>query len=292
MKQQKVRTLLNAARLSIAGNAAVAIVKWVTGYYGNSFALIADAIESTSDILASVLLLIGLSYSTKPADEDHPYGHGRAETITTFAVVGFLIISATTIIYQSIININSEQDTPHWFTLIVLGIIIIVKEIFFRIIVRKSKESNSRALQADAWHHRTDALTSLAAFIGISIAIFMGKGYESADDWAALFSGGIIFYHSYKLFRPALGEIMDEDVYEELIQNIRRVSRSVPGVHGTEKCFVRKAGIFYHIDLHVLVNAEISVKEGHDIAHALKDELKKQIPDISNVLIHVEPLKL
>lgn len=155
--------------------------------------------------------------------------------------------------------------------------------------MKKAKESKSSSLKADAWHHRSDAITSVSALIGISIALFFGEGYETADDWAALFASGFIYYNSYKIFRPALGEIMDEHVYDELVAEIRKVSLTVEGVIGTEKCFVRKAGMKHHIDLHVTVNANISVKHGHDIAHSLKDTLQNTIPNLGQILIHVEP---
>ena len=155
--------------------------------------------------------------------------------------------------------------------------------------LKKSIEINSSSLKADAWHHRSDAITSVAAFIGISVALILGKGYEAADDWAALFASGFILYNSYLIFRPALGEIMDEHVYDELIEQIRKISISVDGVEGTEKCFIRKAGMQYHVDLHATVNADISVKEGHHIAHCLKDVLNKELPELGHVLIHVEP---
>src|SRR4051812_3774123 len=193
----------NAAYLSIFGNALLALTKGIAGIFGNSYALIADAIESTTDVFSSILVLFGIKYSTKPADENHPYGHGRAETLVTFLVVGFLIISATIIAYESIIHIGVPHKVPKPFTLYVLGIIIIGKEISYRFVLKKSKQTNSSSLKADAWHHRSDSVTSIAAFIGISIAIFLGKGYESADDWAALFSSAFIFYNSYLIFRPA-----------------------------------------------------------------------------------------
>ena len=155
--------------------------------------------------------------------------------------------------------------------------------------MKRSEETNSSSLKADAWHHRSDAITSVAAFIGISIALLLGKGYESADDWAALFASGFILYNSYLIFRPALGEIMDEHLYDDLILDIRQVSHKVDGVIDTEKCFIRKAGMKYHVDLHAIVNANISVKEGHDIAHILKDTLREKIPQLGHVLIHIEP---
>jgi len=144
-------------------------------------------------------------------------------------------------------------------------------------------------LAADAWHHRSDAVTSIAAFIGISIALIMGKGYESADDWAALFAAFFILYNSYKIFRPALGEIMDENLNDDLVEEIRVKALTVQGILGTEKCFIRKAGMKYHVDLHAIVSAKISVKEGHDLSHKLQDTLKEKIPQLGNVLIHIEP---
>ena len=267
----------------------MALIKGLAGFFGNSYALIADAIESTTDIFSSFLVLFGIKYSNKPADENHPYGHGRAEPLITFIVVGFLITSATIIAYESILNIKTPHDLPKAWTLIVLGIIIIWKEISFQLVMKKSIETNSSSLKADAWHHRSDAITSVAAFIGISIALFLGKGYESADDWAALFASGFILYNSYLIFRPALGEIMDEHLYDELIEEIRVVSQQVNGVIATEKCFIRKAGMKYHVDLHAVVEAKITVKEGHDISHRLKDTLREEIPQLGHVLIHIEP---
>jgi len=283
------QTALKATYFSIIGNVCLSIIKGLAGFFGNSYALIADAIESTTDIFSSLLVLFGIKYSSRPADENHPYGHGRAEPLITFLVVGFLITSATIIAYESISNINTPHNLPKSWTLIVLGLIIIWKEYSFRLVMKKSKESNSSSLRADAWHHRSDAITSVAAFIGISIALLFGKGYESADDWAALFAAGFIFYNSYLIFRPALGEIMDEHLYDDLVDEIRKVSLQVDGIVDTEKCFIRKAGMKYHVDLHAIVDADISVREGHELAHNLKDTLRMQISELGHVLIHIEP---
>jgi len=282
-------TAVKATYFSIVSNASLAIIKWLAGYFGNSYALIADAIESTTDIFASFLVLFGIKYSNRPADKNHPYGHGRAEPLITFLVVGFLIASAVIIAHESWVNIHTPHDLPKPFTLFILGAIIIWKEISFRIVIKRSKETHSSSLKADAWHHRSDAITSIAAFIGISVALFFGKGYESADDWAALFASGFILYNSYLIFRPALGEIMDEHLYDDLIITIREKALKVDGVIGTEKCFIRKAGMKFHADLHVIVDATITVKKGHDIAHDLKDYLRKEIPQLGQVLIHIEP---
>ncbi|TAE86783.1 MAG: cation transporter [Bacteroidetes bacterium] len=283
------QTAINTTYFSIAGNTCLAIIKGLAGFFGNSYALIADAIESTTDIFSSFLVLFGIKYASKPADENHPYGHGRAEPLITFLVVGFLITSATIIAYESIKNIITPHELPEKWTLLVLAPLIIWKEISFRLVMNKAKQTKSSSLKADAWHHRSDAITSVAAFIGISIALYFGKGYETADDWAALFASGFILYNSYLIFRPALGEIMDEHVYDDLITDIRKISLTVNGIIATEKCFIRKAGMIYHVDLHATVDAKITVKQGHEIAHNLKDTLRKHLPQLGHVLIHIEP---
>jgi len=283
------QTAVKATYFSIVGNTCLAIIKGLAGFFGNSYALIADAIESTTDIFSSFLVLFGIKYSNRPADANHPYGHGRVEPLITFLVVGFLITSATIIAYESIANIGTPHELPKPWTLIVLGAIIIWKEFSFRLVMKRGEQTNSSSLKADAWHHRSDAITSVAAFIGISIALFLGKGYESADDWAALFASAFILYNSYLIFRPALGEIMDEHLYEDLEAKIRKIAVSVEGVIATEKCFIRKSGMKFHIDLHAVVDGTISVKEGHDIAHLLKDTLRDTIVELGHVLIHIEP---
>lgn len=285
----KEKTAVRTTIVSIVGNTALAIIKWLAGYFGNSYALIADAIESTVDIFSSALVLFGFKYANKPADKNHPYGHGRIEPLVTFMVVGFLIISATIIGYESIENIRTPHELPKPFTLYVLGAIIIWKEVSYQFVMRRAKLLKSTSLQADAWHHRSDAITSVAAFIGISIALIMGKGYESADDWAALFAAFVILYNSYRIAKPALGEIMDKNMYQDIVGQICELSKNVGGVLDTEKCRVRKTGMTYYVDLHIIVDKDISVKKGHEIAHNLKDEIKEKMPEIADVLIHVEP---
>lgn len=280
---------ISTSVFSVISNALLAAIKFASGILGNSYALIADAIESTADVFSSVLVLIGLKYSTRPADENHPYGHGRLEVISTFAVIGFLVISATVIAIESIRNIRVPHEGPEIFTLYVLGGIILFKEFSYRYVIRKSKETQSSSLKADAWHHRSDAITSVMAFIGISVAVFMGEGFEAADDWAALIASGIIIYNAYKIFRPVLSEISDEQLYEDLIERIREISLTVKGVVATEKCHVRKMGMTYYVDLHMIVDGNISVVEGHQIAHNLKDEIQKKIPYVADVLVHTEP---
>lgn len=285
----KSNTAIKTTYFSIIGNAGLAIIKGLAGLFGHSYALVADAIESSADVLSSVLVLLGLKYAKREPDKNHPYGHGRIEPLVTFVVVGFLIASAIVIAYEAIRHIRTPHQSPEPWTLLILGPIILWKEFSYRLVLKKSKQTNSTSLRADAWHHRSDSFTSIAAFIGISVALILGEGYETADDWAALFAACLIIYNSYKIFRPALSEIMDEQNYDQLIGEIRQVALTVDGVRGTEKCYVRKVGMEYHVDLHVSVDGEVSVRVGHEIAHRLKDTLEEKLPQLKNVLIHIEP---
>jgi len=287
LKQEKLA--IQTIYLSLLGNFLLAIIKALAGFFGNSYALIADAIESTTDIFSSLLVLFGLKYAKRPADENHPYGHGKIEPLITMMVVAFLIGSAILIAYESIQHILTPHKVPKNWTLFVLGAIILWKEIAYRLIIKRSNETHSSSLKADAWHHRSDAITSIMAFIGISIALIFGEGYETADDWAALGASAFILYNCYLILRPALGELMDEHQYDGLIQEIRDRSIEVKGIMNTEKCYIRKAGTKYHVDLHAIVDGDIPVREGHHIAHQLKDHLKNHIGNLGHILIHIEP---
>ena len=280
---------IKTAYISIASNAFLAIAKGLAGIFGNSYALIADAVESTTDIFSSVLVVLGLKYAAKPPDKNHPYGHGKIEPLVTFIVVGILLIAATYIFIESVHNLYLPQTMPEPYTLVVLATIILYKEVSYRYVLKKSKETNSTSLNADAWHHRSDAITSLLAFIGISAALILGEGYETADDWAALVASFFIVYNAYLIFRPALGEIMDEDLHEELVEKIRKETVSIDGVVDTEKCHVRKMGMKYLVDLHVIVDGDLSVTQGHTIAHQVKDHLRTNFPEVADILIHIEP---
>jgi cation diffusion facilitator family transporter len=287
--QDNTKIAVKTSLVSMIGNIALAIIKLVTGILGNSYALIADAIESGSDIISSFIVFLGLKYSSKSPDKNHPYGHGKAEPLVTFIVVGFLLISATIIALKSIQNIRTPQEAPESYTLIILGAIILIKEAFYQFVNKQSRKTQSSSLKADAWHHRSDAITSLMAFIGISISIFMGPGFEAAEDWAALGAAGLIAYNAFLIFRPALGEIMDEHLYDNFVDDIKKHAKKVGGVIETEKCLIRKTGMKFYVDLHVIVNGDITVKEGHLIGHDLKDSLIEEFPQIADVLIHIEP---
>jgi cation diffusion facilitator family transporter len=267
----------------------LAIIKGTTGLVGNSYALVADAIESTADVFTSIIVLTGLKIASKPADSDHPYGHGKAEPIAGMIVASALFVAAIIIIVQSIHEIITPHHAPASFTLIVLFAVIITKEFLFRFVIKVGENIDSIAVKNEAWHHRSDAITSAAVFIGISIALIGGKGFESADDYAALFASIIIIINAYRLFKPAFYEIMDAAPPMYILEEIKIEAGKVNGVMGIDKCFVRKMGLEFFVDIHVIVDRNLPVHAGHLIGHNVKDQLMKFNPKISDVLVHIEP---
>lgn len=280
---------IRTTQLGILVSLILVVVKSVSGYLGNSYALIADATESGVDIVSSGLLWMALRIALKPADEEHPYGHGKAEPLAAILVSLFLIGAAGWIAWHSIIFIETPHEIPKKFTLAILLAVILTKESLFRYVLNVGKKLNSQAVQADAFHHRSDAITSIAAFVGITIAIIGGKGFEQADDWAALLACCFILYNAIGIIRPALDEIMDKAPSSEVADEVRLLSAKVEGVKGIEKCFVRKMGLEYYVDLHIEVDGGLTVVEGHEIAHNVKNQILRANSRIKDVLIHVEP---
>jgi cation diffusion facilitator family transporter len=276
----------------ILANTLLAAIKGVAGVLGNSYALIADAIESTTDIASSLIVWGGLKISGLPPDEDHPYGHGKAEPLAATVVALTLIAAAIGIAIQSIREIAIPHHAPAPFTLVVLLLVIVTKEALFRFVFNVGHTIQSTAVKSDAWHHRSDAITSAAAFVGISVALIGGSGYESADDWAALFAAGIIVANALRIIRPAINEVMDAAPSPMIEGEVRQTAREVEGVIALEKGSVRKMGFSYYVDLHVTVSGQITVREGHDIARNVKAAIMTAHPSVADVLIHIEPSDL
>jgi cation diffusion facilitator family transporter len=270
-------------------NIGLVLVKGITGWFGHSYALIADAMESATDILTSILVWVGLRTASKAPDSNHPFGHGKAEPLAAIMVSIALVGASILIAVQSIQHIQVPHEIPAPFTLVVLAVVVLVKEILFRRIAKVGDEVESSAVKADAWHHRSDAITSLTAFVGISIALIGGPGYESADDWAALLASGFIIVNAYHIFRPSFGEIMDETPAGDWQQELKAIAMTVAQVKGIDKFRVRKTGFEYFIDLHVTVPGSLTVSQGHAIAHAVKAAIMEAKPAVYDVLVHIEP---
>lgn len=275
--------------VGIGVNLALAIIKAVAGILGNSYALVADAVESTLDVVSSLIVWAGLRISVRPPDANHPYGHGKAEPLAAVAVALALFGAAVGIAIQSVREIRTPHHAPAAFTLVVLILVILTKETLFRYVFKVGDATSSTAVKSDAWHHRSDAITSVAAFIGISIALIGGSGYESADDWAALFASWIIGFNAYNLLRPALAELTDAAPDPKLEEEVRAVAKRVEGVLGTHKCHVRKMGFDYYVDLDVIVAGSMTVSAAHVVAHQVQDAIRRSNPLFTKVLIHLEP---
>ena len=277
--------------LSLVVNTALSSIKAIAGLWGNSYALLADAIESLLDVFSSVIVWSGLRIAVVPPDEDHPYGHGKAEPLAAIVVALVLLFAAAGLAYESVREILTPHHAPHPLTLVVLVGVVLIKEGMFRFVEHGNKSVNSTAVRTDAWHHRSDAITSAAAFVGIVVALAGGKGYESADDYAALFACAIIAYNGVKLLKPAVNEVMDAAPDPVMEQRVRDIAMSVEGVKDIHLCFIRKMGLEYFVDLHVNVDGELTVRRGHDIAHQVKDTIRTAEPDVRDVLIHIEPFE-
>lgn len=265
------------------------MVKLVTGVVGNSYALIADAIESLGDVLSSMIVWSGFVIASKPPDEDHPYGHGKAEPLAALAVSAMLIGAAGLIAFQAAKGIRAPHDSPAPYTLIVLLTVVAIKEATYRYEWAVARSIESAAIAADAWHHRADAITSLAAGAGITIALLGGKGYESADDWAALAGCSIILINGLRFARFSVRELMDTVPQTALPGAVEEAALSVDGAKHVEKVLLRKMGPAVYVDLHLEVDPSVSVLEAHEIAHRVKDAIIVARPEVADVLVHVEP---
>lgn len=287
--KSRLQRSLRATWWGLLANAVLAIAKLGAGLIGHSYALVADAVESLADVFSSLVVWRGLVIAAAPADEKHPYGHGKAEPIAAAIVSTMLLIAACGISLQAFREIINPSRAPAPFTLLVLVLVVAVKEALFRFVAREADFVDSSAVRTDAWHHRSDAITSLAAGIGISVALIGGKGFEAADSVAAIVAAGIITWNAWRLLRPALDELMDASPSPEVVNKIRTIAAGTPGVDAIEKCVVRKMGFHYFVDMHVEVDPQMTVQHGHQIAHEVKAMVRRQFPAVSDVLIHIEP---
>jgi len=293
LDEHSQRRRIRASALVVIGlvvNVILATVKLTAGLLGNSFALVADAVESMADILGSIVIWGGLRYGARPPDENHPFGHGKAESLAALAVGLMIIVAGLLIAVGAVRGLFEPQEPPKVFTLWVLGGVILVKETLYRFGHRLGLELESSAVSADAWHHRSDAMTSAAAAVGILVAILGGPGWESADRWAALFAAGVIVFNGWRVARVPFGEIMDEQP-DHLPPRIMAIAMSVDGVREVHAVRARRAGMRCLVDLHVQVDPLISVREGHALGGRVKAEIMAQLPIVETVLIHLEPFE-
>jgi cation diffusion facilitator family transporter len=289
MNADRLQRSVRATVTGLSVNSALATGKLLAGIFGNSYALIADAIESMADIASSIIVWRGVVIADRPPDAEHPYGHGKAETLAAASVSVLLLGAALLILVQSVREIRTPHHAPAAYTLYVLLGVVLIKEGLFRFVGRVGEEIESGAVRADAWHHRSDAITSAAAALGISVALVGGDAYKSADAWAAVFAAVIIAANGFRLLRPALDELMDAAPKEDIAGLARTVALQVDGVKGVEKSLARKMGYGFLVDMHVEVDGALSVAVAHELAHTVKDAIRAKLPRVLDVTIHIEP---
>ncbi len=277
------------AQVGLATNGLLALIKLAAGILGHSYALIADATESLADLFSSLVVWGGIAIAARAPDEDHPFGHRRAEAIAAGVVGAMLLGAAAGIAIASVGEIVRPHLVPAPFTLGVLVGVVAVKEALFRFVLRGATGIASTAAAADAWHHRSDAITSAAAFIGISIALVGGPGWESADDVAALVAAGIIGYNAMRIIRPAIDELMDRAPDPGFMEAAARAAKAVPGVRAIEKLRGRKHGARYFMEIHVQADPAMSLQDAHVLSGMVKSAMKRALPAVENVLVHMEP---
>jgi cation diffusion facilitator family transporter len=288
----RLQRSLRATFIGLAVNVFLSAAKLVAGIFGHSHALVADACESLTDIFSSIIVWRGVVVAAEPADEDHPYGHGKAEPLAAAVVSGILMFVAGWIAIEALHNLGKPRSAPEIFTLLVLFGVIVIKEGLFRFVSREADSVENAAVRADAWHHRSDAITSVAAAIGISTALIGGEKFAWADDAAAIAAAGVIAWNGWRLLRPTFGDLMDTAPGREIKNEIQRLAETIPGVAHVEKCFVRKMGYQLYVDMHVEVDPQMTVLRSHEIAHQVKDKIRAAMPTVSDVLIHIEPLDI
>lgn len=278
---------LRSSLISIASNFVLAACKCLVGFVGHSFALLADGIESLSDVFSSAVVYVGLRVALRPPDKEHPYGHGKAEPVAAISVGLGMALAAFLIAAESISLIRTPHPLPVPYTLLVLLVVVPLKILLSQYVSRVAHDIDSTAVRGDAWHHLSDAILSLFAFIGISVALLMKNA--SADDWAALCASPIILFNAWRQIRTPFEEILDTAPPPEIERHVREVAASVAGVIGLEKCFVRKVGFKYYVDLHVVVKGDLTVRAGHVISHEVENCVRTEVDRVANVLVHVEP---
>jgi cation diffusion facilitator family transporter len=289
--RQRVDRSARMAQAGLLVNALLAIVKLLAGLLGNSYALVADAVESLADIFSSLIVWGGLRLSARSADEQFPFGYGKAETLSG-AVVGLMLLGAAVgISLEAVREILTPHHAPAPFTLVVLLGVILVKEVLFRRVFAVGEEVESTAVRGEAWHHRSDALTSAAAAVGITVALIGGPGWAEADDWAALLASLVIFFNGLRILRPAVGDLMDRSPEIGVVERIAGAAASVSGVLATEKLKVRRAGLGLFVDIHVQADPEMSLHEAHVLSGRVKGAIQGSLPNVLGVLVHMEPFE-
>jgi cation diffusion facilitator family transporter len=283
------RQVWNAAWVGLVINLGLGLTKLIGGILGDSFALISDSINSLGDVFGTVVVLVAVRIAQQPADQEHPYGHTRAEAIAASTVAVLIIMSALGIGWEAIQRMSLVHTLPETWTLWIAGGNVVIKEWLYRYKRRVAKRTGSRAMLANAWDHRSDAFCALAVLIGLAVVRWGNGSYMWADELAALVVVAAILFSSFRLYRDSASELMDVQADEGLVEQVRTMASTIPGVRGVEKLWVRKSGLEYFVDIHIEVDPDLTVAEGHRIGHIVKARLTGCFASIRDVLVHLEP---
>lgn len=283
------RQTRRAALASLLVTLALGIAKLAGGWFGHSLALLSDSVHSLGDALASASILIALWWAERPADREHPYGHTRIETVAASNVALLLVLSGFWIVWESIRSWNEPAAAPHWYTLLIALASVVMNEAVFRYSMSVARSTGSTAIETAAWDQRLDVLGSFVVVVGLAVALWAGPGWHAVDHLAALVVAAIVLWAGGTLFWNSLQDLMDRQAEPKLLAKIRDLAIGVDGVRGVETLLVRKSGLEYFVDIHVEVDADISVREGHHIGHAVKARIMAEITAVKDVLVHIEP---
>jgi cation diffusion facilitator family transporter len=278
-----------AARAGLVVTLGLGLAKFLGGWLGNSLALLSDAVHSIGDALASASILLALRWAESPPDREHPYGHTRIETVAASNVALLLVGSSLWIAWEALSTWNDPSPAPHWATLVIALVSVLLNEGLFRYSLAVARRTGSKAVEASAWDQRLDVFGSLVVLLALSVTLWGGPGWHTLDHLAALAVAGIIFWAGASLFWESLQDLMDRQADPEILATLRALAQAVPGVRGVEKLLARKSGLEYFVDIHVEVDPDLSVREGHRIGHVVKDSLLAAGLAVKDVLVHIEP---
>jgi cation diffusion facilitator family transporter len=287
--QAMYRTASRTAAAGLAINLALGAVKLVGGIVGQSFALLSDAVNSIGDALGSAIVLFALRVAQKPPDLDHPYGHTRAEAVAGLSLAWLIAFSAVIVGWEAITHLADQHSLPAAWTLWIAAANVVIKEALYRVNKSIGDRLGSQSLVANAWDHRSDALCSLAVVIGVAAVRWGGPRFMWADEIAALVVVAAILWSAYRLLRNNAAELMDQQTDDATVDAIRRAALSVPGVRGVEKLLVRRSGMECFADIHIEVDPQVTVEQGHAIGHVVKAKLVREFTALRDVLVHLEP---
>lgn len=280
---------VRVAAVSIAVSGSLAIAKLTVGWLAGSTSVVADGVESTADVLTSSLLLFALWVAARPADENHPYGHGRFEILTGLGLGVILFLTGLVISYKSLLGIDTKHGPPASYAMWPLVASIFLKSGLSAYKFHHGKKLRSSALVADAWNDFVDILSGLTALVALGLTLYDPSRFLAADHFGGAVVGVLVIILAIQVIRETSMQLMDTMPEAETIELVREVATSVPGALGVEKCYARKTGLRYHVDLHLEVDPSLSVREGHEIASRVRDRLKERLEWVADVLVHVEP---